>query len=107
MLIWNLTGVYLSDGQSYSIEFNTKTISTGEQINKVNVTALELCEYEIRFAENQATVFVEEDQQLPSVKITKPEKNYLYKFNIKIEPLEDKTEIIGPVSYTHLRAHET
>jgi len=97
VLIWNLTGVYLSDGESYSIEFNTKTISTGEQTNKVNVTALELCDYKKRFAEDQATVVVEKDEEIPYIKITKPEKNYQYKYNIKIKPLDDKTEIIGPI----------
>lgn len=42
--------------------------------------------------------FVEGNGEVPFVKIIKPEKNHQYKYNIKIKPLEDKTEIIGPIT---------
>jgi hypothetical protein len=34
----------------------------------------------------------------PTVKITKPEANHLYFFNIKLKELDNKTEIIGPIT---------
>jgi len=42
--------------------------------------------------------FVEGNGDLPFVKITKPEENHKYFYNIKIKELEGKTEIVGPIT---------
>ena len=60
---WNLTGIELFDGQSYSFEFNAIATELGEQINLVNVTAMETCYHETRWGEAQSTVTV---QDIPS-----------------------------------------
>lgn len=57
-ITWILDGVELFDGQSYSFEFDTVATVIGEQVNNVNVTALETCYHETRWGEAQATVFV-------------------------------------------------
>ncbi len=57
-ITWDLDGVELFNGQSYSIEFDSMVISEGEHINNVNVTAMETCYHETRWGEAQATVIV-------------------------------------------------
>ena len=59
-ITWDLEGIELFDGQSYSFEFDTRTTELGEQINNVNVTATETCYHETRWGETQATVMVQE-----------------------------------------------
>lgn len=98
-ITWNLSGIELFDEDSYSFEFDTITTQLDEQINNVNVTAMETCYHETRWGEAQATVTVQDgSHQVPSVNIIKPEKNHQYKYNIKIKPLENKTEILGPIT---------
>jgi len=57
---WILDGVELFDDQSYSFEFDTITTAAGEQVNNVNVTAIETCYHETRWGEAQATVTVQQ-----------------------------------------------
>ena len=173
-IIWKF--IYpLEDNQSHQIEFDVLVTNLGEQINKVNVSAIEQCCGESRWAEAQAIVnakgqtgytlklnvepndsagyvTVNPDKLLyqlgekvtldavanhawkfagfsgdvisdkqtinitiegnteitanfkvakdagPSVNITVPEENYKYFFNIKLNELPGKTEIVGPIN---------
>ncbi len=43
-------------------------------------------------------LFASSSGELPTVEITKPESNSFYFFNIKLKSLENRTEIIGPIT---------
>jgi hypothetical protein len=43
-------------------------------------------------------LFTNSSGELPTVKITKPESNSFYFFNMRLKSLENKTEIIGPIT---------
>ena len=55
---WNLTGIFLADGESYSIEFDAEVTSTGTKINIANIIANE-CAGEKCEDEDTAIVYVE------------------------------------------------
>ncbi len=100
-ITWNLEGIELLNGDSFEFEFDAITTDLGTQINNVNVTAIETCIcYKTRHGKAQATVIVNPYQfeELPYVKIIKPEQNYQYIFNIKFKDLENRIEIIGPIT---------
>lgn len=60
-LVWNFTDgeVELSDGESFSIIFTAVAEEYGEQVNNVDVTAIEFCNGEPLSADAYATVYVE------------------------------------------------
>jgi hypothetical protein len=54
-ITWNLNK-NLEDNESYSLQFDARAIGSGEQVNNVNVSAIETCYQEQRWGEAQATV---------------------------------------------------
>lgn len=60
-LIWNFTEeeIKLFDGESFSIVFSTVAVEYGEQVNDVDVTAIDFCSGEPLSAEACATVHVD------------------------------------------------
>jgi len=63
VIFWNLTGLVLQDGQSYSIEFDAEVISYGININVANIVADE-CSGEIWCDQDTAIVNVYEPSLL-------------------------------------------
>jgi uncharacterized repeat protein (TIGR01451 family)/fimbrial isopeptide formation D2 family protein len=63
IIYWNLTGIVLEDGESYSIEFDAEVVSTGININVANLIADE-CSGEIWEFEDTAIVIVDEPKIL-------------------------------------------
>jgi hypothetical protein len=97
IVMWNLTGVELYDGQSVSLEFDANVTSYGTHVNTVNVSAFETCSHVWYYTQANAIVYVRStnDTEPPTVEITKPKENWLYRNNIRIRPLSGKTKIIG------------
>jgi len=58
IVFWNLTDLILTDGESYSIEFDAEVVSTGINVNRANLDADE-CNGDIWEIEDTATVYVE------------------------------------------------
>jgi len=60
-LVWNFTDneIILHDGESFSIVFNAIAVEYGEQVNDVDVTAIDFCSGEPLSAESSATVHVD------------------------------------------------
>jgi hypothetical protein len=96
-ITWNVDE-NLRDNESYIIEFDVLVTDTGEQINRVNVSAIENCYEEQRWGEANAIVYGEkEDEDLPTVEITRPTPYHWYLFNIELESSEYKPWIVGPI----------
>jgi uncharacterized repeat protein (TIGR01451 family) len=84
-------------GGSIVITFNANVTDYGTHVNTVNVSAFETCSHVWYYAQANAIVYVRStsDTEPPIVEITKPKENWLYRNNIRIRPLLDKTKIIG------------
>jgi len=93
------------DGQLYLEDFDVKLAAEADAGWKFAGYSGDIESHEssvtITIDDNKTinALFVEEtDGDGPTVEITKPEENFFYLFNIKLLPLNDKTEIYGPVN---------